>query len=132
VKKKTLPKLKSELQTVFNKFIRERDSEDGWFTCIACGKTLSIKYMNAGHYYPVKGYDGIRYDELNVNGECQGCNCFDKAHLIGYGINLEEKIGKELIEELHKKALHYKQNGNKFLRYEIEEQIKLYKELIGG
>ena len=55
--------------------------------------------MNAGHYVPVNG-SFLRFHEWNVNGECQGCNGFDKFHLIGYRKNLIIKIGLEAVEYL--------------------------------
>jgi len=123
-KKVSLAKLKAKLQKVFNAYIRERDKGQ---KCISCGK---VKKLQAGHYYPVSGYDGLRFLEINANGECAGCNCFDQSHLISYGINLEKKIGVNRMIELHEAARDYKRNGNKFLRYEIEEMIEIYKRKI--
>ena len=57
-KKKTLPKLKKECQVVFNAFIRERDKD---LPCISCGRKLGLQ---AGHYYPTQGYDGLRFDSF--------------------------------------------------------------------
>ena len=123
-KKKSLPKLKADLQKVFNEATRLRDKGK---PCISCGK---MKPLQAGHYFAVKGYDGLRYDEDNVHGECAGCNCFDESHLIGYGINIVDRIGKKRVDELFKRALEYKQNGYKWMRYEIEEKIVYYKKLV--
>lgn len=127
-KKKTLAKLKQELQKYFNRYIRLRDSEDGYFTCISCNQVKPVDYMDAGHYFAVSGYDGLRFDEDNVHGECKGCNCFDQSHLIGYGINLKKKIGEDRYNLLLKKARDYKEKGNRFNRLEIEEKILYYKQ----
>jgi len=130
-KRKTLGKIKEDLQKVFNKYIRLRDSGGGFFTCIACGMTKSTDEMNAGHYYAVKGYDGIRYDEENVHGECARCNCWDESHLIGYGVRLSQKIGEDSLQELHKRAAEYKRNSNfKWNRLKLEEMIVIYKQKI--
>lgn len=130
-KRKTLGKIKEDLQKVFNKYIRLRDSGGGFFTCISCGMTKSTDEMNAGHYYAVKGYDGIRYDEENVHGECARCNCWDESHLIGYGVRLSQKIGEDRLQELHKRAAEYKRNSNfKWNRLELEEMIVIYKQKI--
>ena len=127
--KKTLPKLKAELQKVFNAYIRKRDSEDGYFTCISCGVTKTTSQMNAGHFYAVKGYDYLRYDEMNVHGECASCNCWNESHLILYAINLENKLSEAELNELHLKAKFYKMNGYKWSRPELEELIIKYKNL---
>ena len=121
MKKKTLPKLKAELQKVFNEFIRLRDKDK---PCISCGQ---FKDLQAGHFYCVKGYDGLRYDEDNCFGECSYCNCFDESHLIGYNAHLLERIGLERFKMLQEKAIAYKKNGYKWSRSEIEEMIKHYK-----
>ena len=118
----TLPKLTAKAQKIFNSYIRKRDSEDGYFTCISCGKTLPIDKMNAGHYVPVKNSSALRFDEYNVNGECAGCNAFDEFHLIGYKNNLTEKIGSKMIKQLEKNSRQLK----KWTREELNEIIKLY------
>jgi len=120
----TLPKLKAKLQKLFNEFIRLRDHNQ---PCISCG---FIKPLQAGHYYPVKGYDGLRFEEDNVHGECSGCNCFDEGHLIHYGKNLVHRIGDDRVKTLELKAQAYKMQGYKFTRGELEEKIKEYKEKI--
>lgn len=129
-KKKTLPKLKHDLQQIFNKFIRQRDLNGNYFTCIACGETKPKEQMNAGHFYAVKGYDSLRFNEDNVHGECISCNCFNESHLIGYAINLKNKIGEERLNELHELAADYKKNGYKWQRIELEELIEHYKQKI--
>lgn len=120
-KAKTLPKLKAELQAVFNAYIRQRDKDK---PCISCGE---FKELQAGHFYSVRGYDGLRYDEDNCHGECVRCNCFDDSHLIGYSVNLIRRIGPERFVLLQERAIDYKKNGKKWSRSELEEMIKLYK-----
>ncbi|MDH4127116.1 MAG: recombination protein NinG [Spirochaetota bacterium] len=124
-KTKTLSKLKAELQLIFNQFIRLRDNGQ---PCISCNQFKEAK--QAGHYYPVKGYDALRFNEFNVNGECPGCNCFDGGHLINYGDNLIKKIGKENFAQLKKDAKAYKMNGYKWSKSELLEKIGYYKEKI--
>jgi hypothetical protein len=98
----TLPKLLAKAQKIFNAWIRARDSKEGYFTCIACFRTLPIDQMNAGHYVPVKGGSALRFNENNVNGECIRCNGFDEFHLIGYRKNLIKKIGLKKVEQLER------------------------------
>ncbi len=122
-KLKPLPKLIKDAQQVFNKYIRTRDSEDGWFTCISCGQTLTIDKMNAGHYAPVKSSSALRFNEYNVNGECAWSNGFDEFHLIGYRKNLINKIGLEMVEWLDNNA----RTRKNWTRSELEEIIVKYK-----
>lgn len=120
----TIPKLTAKAQKVFNKYIRERDSQDGYFTCISCGRTLTTDQMDAGHFAPVKGGSALRFDEYNVNGECKKCNGFDEFHLIGYRRGIIEKYGEGVL-------LHLEQNARlvkKWSRSELNEIIKKYGE----
>ena len=122
-KAKTTSKLVQDLQKHFNKFIRQRDKD---LPCISCGE---FKELQAGHFFAVKGYSGLRFDEDNVHGECAGCNCYNESHLIHYQDNLIKKIGEDRVNALKERAKEYKLNGIKWQRYELLEQIEKYKEL---
>jgi hypothetical protein len=120
----TIPKLTAKAQKFFNAYIRKRDSQDGYFTCISCGKTYTTDLMDAGHFAPVKGGSALRFDEYNVNGECKKCNGFDEFHLIGYRRGIIEKYGEGVL-------LHLEQNARlikKWSRTELNELIEKYGE----
>lgn len=125
-KKKTLAKLKQDLQKVFNKYIRTRDEGK---PCISCGQ---YKDLEAGHYYAVQGYDALRFDPDNVHGECAGCNRFNESHLIHYGLNLARRIGSKRYAELIDRAVQYKKGGFKWDRSEILEMIEQYKQKLAA
>ena len=122
MKKEVIKKVK--VQEKCNEYIRLRDAGK---PCISCGKVATLQ---AGHYWPVGGYDGLRFDELNINGECAYCNAWDKAHLIGYRKNLIKKIGLESVEALDARAEDYRRNGYKFTRSELLEIYNYYCEKI--
>jgi 5-methylcytosine-specific restriction endonuclease McrA len=119
----TIPKLTAKAQKVFNAYIRKRDSQDGYFTCISCGRTLTTDQMDAGHFAPVKGGSALRFDEYNVNGECKKCNGFDEFHLIGYRRGIIEKYGEGVLIHLEQNARLLK----KWTRTELNEIIDKYK-----
>ena len=131
-KKKKLQTLLKELETIVNKYIRLRDYGK---PCISCSE---YKELEAGHFYPVHGYKGLRYDEDNIHGECARCNRFDESHLIGYTQNLPDRIGETDFKALQKRAEEYKRGElinryyfkSKYDRTEIEEMIKEYKEKV--
>jgi hypothetical protein len=123
-KQKTIPQLKKACQDVFNKYIRLRDKDK---PCISCGQ---FKTLQAGHFYSVRMYDGLRFDEDNCHGECAGCNGFDDMHLIKYSENIQKRIGQQNWWELNDRAQRYKRNGHKWTRSEILELIELYKNKI--
>ena len=126
MKKVTLPKLKARAQLVFNKYIRLRDSETTYFKCVSCSKYKAIDQMNAGHFYNVGHYDGLRYFENNCHGQCIECNKHLHGNLIEYRDNLVDKIGPDKFNNLQLQAGLYKRNGYKFTRTEVQEIIKLY------
>lgn len=124
MKKVTLPKLKAKCQLVFNEYIRLRDKDK---PCISCGQ---FKTLQAGHFYSVRMYDGLRFHEDNCHGECAGCNGFDDMHLLKYQENLIVKIGWGRFDELKMKAMLYKAMGYKWSRSELLELIETYKQKI--
>ena len=120
----TIPKLTAKAQKVFNAYIRQRDSEDGYFTCISCGQDKDTSQMNAGHYVSQKGSSALRFDEDNVHGECIACNGFNEFHLIPYRYNLIDKIGERRVMELESQFRLVK----KWSRFELNEIIEIYGE----
>jgi hypothetical protein len=120
---KSIYQLKKEAQKAFNSFIRNRDSKDNKFKCISCANIFNIKHMNAGHYFPVKGYNWLRFNETNCNGECQHCNAFNDAHLIRYTWNLINKVGQEEYDNLYAQSIN---NQKEFTRDELKEIIEKY------
>jgi hypothetical protein len=119
----SIPRLTAKAQQIFNAYIRQRDSDRGFFCCISCGQIRTTDYMDAGHYVPVKGSSALRFDEYNVNGECKSCNGFDQFHLIGYRRNLIDKIGERMV--LHLESQH--RLIKKWSRTELNELIEKYK-----
>lgn len=124
-KRKTLAQLKRKLQPIFNAYIRKRDEG---LPCISCNKKLPGTTMQAGHFFSVRTYDGLRFDEDNVHGECFYDNMFNDSHLIYYRENLLEKIGQVRFRALYKRAEDYKRNGYKWSRSELEDMIIEYRQ----
>ena len=121
--KTSISELLKLAEVVFNKWIRNRDTDDfGKFICISCGKRKDAIQMDAGHYYP-KRCSFLRFNENNVHGECQSCNRFHDDHLDNYAKNLLNKIGELEVTRLQ---LTYK-NEQKWSREELLEIIKKYK-----
>jgi hypothetical protein len=113
-----LPKLLKKAQTIFNKWIRERDKEK---SCISCGG----KVEQAGHYFSQKNYSGLRFDETNVHGQCVRCNMYLSGNLIEYGMGLVDRYGTTYHIGLLKKGRF--KTPKKWSREELIEIIKKYK-----
>jgi hypothetical protein len=126
--KNRLSKLKGDLlshsdlvkiaQTKFNAFIRERDKGKN---CISCKKPLGKKF-DAGHYWNKHNHGSIRFDELNVHGQCVYCNQHLHGNLIEYGVNLEKLIGPDEFAILRHNA--YK--TRKFTKGELKNIAEYY------
>jgi len=129
--KKTKQKAKLDLMTlsdylklaqqVFNKFIRLRDKGN---VCISCQKKPLKE--NAGHFFNANNHYNVRFDERNVNLQCEHCNTYLSGNLIEYQRNLIHKIGIESYNELEAEA----RKTRKFTIEELKEIITIYKKKI--
>lgn len=118
-KLKTKSDYVKELQKEVNYFIRQRDKDK---PCISCGKPL-IKKFDAGHYRSAGGNPELRFEELNIHGQCVYCNQHLHGNLIDYRIRLIERIGVEKVEWLENKH-----EPKHYTIPELKELIKDYKQ----
>lgn len=122
-KRNSIPQLKRKLTKVFNQYIRCRDLKAKEGRCISCQKLLPYEKSHAGHFIP-STYSPVRFDEMNVNGQCIGCNNFKHGNLIEYRQNLIVKYGEEAVKELESK----RNEPWKWDRGWLELKIEEYKE----
>ena len=108
-------------QQVFNKFIRLRDKGQ---VCISCQKKPLKE--NAGHFYNANNHYNVRFDERNVNLQCEHCNTYLSGNLIEYQRNLIHKIGITDYSQLEAEA----RKTRKFTKDELKEIIAIYKKKI--
>ena len=99
-KTKSLAKWKKELDSIFSKFIRQRDGGQ----CFTCSKKDEPKFMQCGHFVP-RQYLAVRFDERNCNCQCYACNMLYNGQPSAYAIRLKAKYGEGIIEELEKARL---------------------------
>lgn len=130
-KEKSLSDLKKDLQTVFNAYIRKRDTlfdraGQPFFICISCNTPKPMNQMNAGHFHAVGGNDAVRYDEHNVNGQCIYCNKFCHGNKEGYVRGMLKKWGQKVIDDLELR----RHNRSKMQKFEVQLLIDHYKNLL--
>ena len=106
--------LEGKLDSVFSKFIRERDN----YICVTCGKPGN----DAGHFEK-RSHRATRWDIRNVNCQCRSCNSYLGGNLIEYAIYLQRKYGSGVIIELNAKSKEIFQPTRSWLL----EQIEIYK-----
>lgn len=120
VTRESISQLKSSLQRLVNKFCRERDKKAG-LICISCQRK---PIDEGGHFWAMGSNSALRFNELNINGQCTQCNKWDHGNLLNYRLNLVKKIGKDKVEWLDQHHTDIKKWG----REELTDLIKLYKE----
>lgn len=95
-----LQKLKNKLDKVFSMYIRKRDANGEYFKCISCGKIKSVSQMHAGHFMS-RRHLTTRYNEQNVNGQCNYCNTYDQGQQHAHGKAIDKKYGEGTADKLY-------------------------------
>lgn len=124
-KKKSRSKLVKKLDTVFSQYIRLKNSVNGKATCFTCGKVDEWKKLQNGHFQSRKHYS-TRWDEINCQVQCAGCNVFKYGEQYKFSVNLDAKYGEGTAEGLSIKA----QQIIKLSNPELEDMIKRYKNFV--
>lgn len=120
LKKKSISKLKKELDSVFSKYIRHKYSKNGLNSCFTCGVVKPSKEMQNGHFQSRK-HLSTRWDEKNCRVQCIGCNVFRYGMQYAFGKKLEK-------EGIDVEALIFKSRQlQKFNNVELQEMIIEYK-----
>ncbi len=112
-----LPKLLEKAQKVFNAYIRKRDEGR---PCISCGKEGN----QAGHYFTVKQFSALRYNEKNCWLQCSYCNLYAHGNQAMYRIGLVARIGEDKVKQLEQLA--HDNRIKKWTREELNEIIEKY------
>ena len=125
MKKLTRSKLIKKLDKVFSLYIRQRYAKNEIAQCFTCGKKDHYKRLQCGHFQSRKYYS-TRWDEINCQVQCAGCNVFKYGEQYKFSVNLDAKYGEGTAERLSIKA----QQIVKLSNFEIEDMIKRYKNFV--
>jgi len=126
--KKTVSKLKKELDKWFSLYIRLRSANEyGMCQCITCGKVGHYKKdgMQNGHFQSRK-HLSTRFDEENCQVQCVKCNVYSWGEQYKFSLALDGKYGEGKAKELQYLA----KTTLKISRVEYEEKISYYKTLV--
>lgn len=130
---KSLTSLKSSLDRIFKKKIRLRDcDENGYGFCISCeNKVIELKRdFDAGHYIPCGKTSFLRWNNDNVNGQCESCNGWGRGNPLGYREGIIKKYGKETEEYLYANRKKIFKPKRQWLEDRIEQEKSEVKELL--
>jgi len=100
-----------DLQVVFNRFIRLRDSGK---PCVSCGRPDGDDHQrHASHYKSRGAHPELAFNVLNCHASCATCNNFLSGNLVPYRIELINRIGLDKVEWL--------EGGHEPLKLTIDE-----------
>lgn len=105
-----------------HEYIRLRDKGK---PCISCGIPYKSNF-DAGHFYKAEIYSWLKFNELNIHGQCVQCNRRKEGNINAYAINLKKRIGEEKFNELEEKAAQGKKESFKWFIHELKELRKYY------
>ena len=95
-------KLKEKAWKLFSEWVRRRDAnEDGYVSCVTCGKVAHWQGegMQAGHFISGRSLS-ILFDVRNCHTQCYACNVGRGGSYVEYFIYMENRYGREVIDEL--------------------------------
>lgn len=101
-------------QDLKNTLVRHRDQNSG---CISC---QNGKVKHAGHFHPQGKFSGVRFDDMNINGQCDWCNTGMEGNLAEYHAGMIARYGAEAVKELEDRA-----NATKSYRWSRSEVMEL-------
>ena len=125
---KSISKLKKELDKFFSLYIRLRSSNEYGITqCYTCSKAAHYKTggMQCGHFQS-RSYLATRFDEVNCQVQCVGCNMFKQGEQYKFALALDANYGEGTADEL----LYLAKTTIKISRADYEEKISYYKEVV--
>jgi hypothetical protein len=103
--------------------------ENGYCTCVSCGKSFHYKEGDGGHYIP-KGDSSFWALEMeNIHPQCKGCNGFGMKYGTAaqeYTLYMQDMYGRKFVEEMFAK----KKNVKKIYKFEYIEMLAGFNELI--
>lgn len=97
--------------------------ENGYGYCCSCGKLLTWRETQGGHFQP-KGvnYNAACLEEENVHIQCATCNLYRQGNPAGYYKFMLDKYGEDVIKEIEE--LSYEVYDIE----EVQELAQIYKQ----
>ena len=122
-KKISRSKLVKKADKVFSEYIRRRYADArGYAKCFTCGKVDHWKKLQCGHFQSRKNYS-TRWEEMNCQVQCSGCNIFKSGEQYRFGRNLDISFGQGTADILFHKA----KKTVKYTNVDLLELIEHYK-----
>ncbi len=111
--------LVKKLDTIFSEYIRRRYAKNDIAECVTCGKKDHWKKLQAGHFMSRKHYS-TRWDERNVEVQCQGCNVWRYGEQYKFSLHLGSELSEELL--IRSRQIEKFSNADLVMMYETYKQ----------
>lgn len=121
---KSLSALLTVTRMVCHTYIRLRDSGK---PCISCDTSWTRDFQ-AGHWWKSELYSNLRFNEFNINGQCEKCNLFLDGNFQEYANRMPGRVGRDKKDELEQMAEDFKSENFKWDREELKTTKKYYQE----
>ena len=137
-KKKTIAQEVEAAAKLLQKYVRLKAADDnGYCTCVTCGKVDHYKAMQGGHFYS-RRHTVFKLYEENIHPQCPACNVYGmKTTRIqeAYRIYMEDMYGARRIRAMQRLAWRAspKFNRDEVLQFqrELKEKIRNEEARIG-
>lgn len=124
--RKGLSSLLNDVKKICHEYIRLRDKGKN---CISCQNPYTSTHQ-AGHFYKAELFSTIRFNELNINGQCEQCNLRKEGNESEYRVNLPNRIGIDNFNKLNDLAAIEKKTSFKWDKEELKKIRTYYRNKI--
>ncbi len=124
--KSVISQLLESTRNTCHEYIRLRDKGK---PCISCGTQWHQEFQ-AGHFYKAETFSTIKFNELNIHGQCVQCNIRKDGNNSEYTVRLPDRIGAKDFEHLNYLTSIDKKTNFKWERSNLIEIRKYYREKI--
>lgn len=121
-KSKTYSSLKRNLDAVFSRWLRSKDSDGrGVATCVTCGQKRSWQELQCGHYIS-RVHLSTRWLPENCAVQCSTCNVLRRGNFGEFTLYLIKTYGLDHIQKL----VDLKRKSVKYSRGDLQAMIEEY------
>jgi hypothetical protein len=126
IKHPSIKALVLKCDTIFSRYKRLSNAKtNGDVECFTCGGIFNWVHIDCGHYIS-RMYKTVRWDEQNTEPQCPSCNRFHEGKKDVFALKLQEKYGRDILEELNRR----KNKVHKFTIPELNELYEYYKDKV--
>jgi hypothetical protein len=114
-----------KLDKVFSEWVRRSAATDGYAECFTCRRKLPWKQLHAGHFVS-RRHMATRWEPMNVQPQCCGCNTFRAGEQYAFGKRLDETYGPGTADSL----VAASRRAVKWAAHELQAEIDRFKGLL--